>query len=69
VVERFAGFVLLTGWLAHIAARGAVYDRYALPFIALLPLVLVRHVPRWLLGLQAVVLAGILWKLSNTWLA
>lgn len=68
IVQRLAGLVLLIGWFAHIAARGAVYDRYVVPFIALLPFVLIRHVPRWLLGLQAVVLLGILWKLSRSWL-
>jgi hypothetical protein len=68
VVNRLAGLMLLVGWLMYGVTRGDVFDRYVLPFIVLMPFLLAARVPRWLLGVQALVLLAILVKLALTWL-
>jgi hypothetical protein len=67
-IERLAGGTLLVGWALYGLTRGVVFDRYLLPFLVLMPLLLVRRVPPWLLALQAVGLAVILGGLVLSWL-
>jgi hypothetical protein len=68
VMDRLAGATLVLGWMMYAVTRGALFDRYALPFIALLPFVYPGRLPRWLIAIHALVLAGIAVKLVGGWL-
>ncbi len=66
-VHRLQVWVLLTGGLLYVLTRGAVYDRYLLPWAILLPLLWVISLPRAALALQGVMLAAVnarfVWRL------
>ncbi len=64
VVHRLAVWSVLVGWGMYALTRGVVFDRYPLPFVALLPFVLCARTPRWLLVLQALGLLGVVIKLA-----
>lgn len=64
VVHRLAAWSVLVGWGMYALTRGVVFDRYPLPFVALLPFVLSARTPQWLLVLQALGLLGVVIKLA-----
>ncbi len=59
---------LAFGWLLYALTRGFVFDRFLLTWAFLLPIVLVRALPRWLLTLQYIALTFIAAWLTATWL-
>jgi hypothetical protein len=68
VAIRFAGWVVLLGCALYAFTRGDVYDRYVAVFLPLLPLVYVDRLPRWLVALQAAMLAAFAGALALRWL-
>jgi hypothetical protein len=68
LVVALACMLLLMGWILYGLTRGAVFDRYMLPFIALMPFVWILRLPPWLLAVQAVGLVGLMGRLAWTWL-
>ncbi len=57
--ERLAAWSLAGGWAMYAFTRGVVYDRYALPFMILLPLLWLRRLPKWALAAESIVLLAI----------
>jgi hypothetical protein len=59
---------LLGGWGMTVLTDSAVYDRYIVPWGALLPIVWILAIPRWLLILEALLLLAIGLRLTWVWL-
>jgi hypothetical protein len=68
VAIRLAGWVVLLGCGLYAFTKGDVYDRYVAVFLPLLPLVYVDRLPRWLVALQAAMLAAFAGALAMRWL-
>ena len=60
MVSRLSFWMLATGIPLYAVVRGHVFDRYLMVWMVFLPIVWVRHIPRWLLILQGLGLAGLL---------
>mgnify|MGYP006115179239 CR=1 FL=1 len=68
LVLRVQAFTLAFGWLLYAATRGFVFDRYLLAWAMALPLAWVILLPRWLIGIQAAVLALVAMYHVHIWL-
>ena len=66
VLDRLAAWTMLLGWLMYGLTRGDVYDRYLLAFVALVPLLWIRVVPRWLLVVLGLALAAMIARLASS---
>ncbi|MHC4080318.1 MAG: hypothetical protein ACYTFF_08430 [Planctomycetota bacterium] len=60
VVTRFLALTVLTGWGLYALTHSVVYDRYVVPWAAIVPIVWVATFRKWALVLQALGLAAIL---------
>jgi hypothetical protein len=67
LVTRFLTLTLVTGWALYVPTRSVVYDRYVLPWAALVPIVWVLTFRKPALALQALGLTALfcayVWKL------
>ncbi len=66
VLDRLAAWTILLGWLMYGLTRGDVFDRYLLAFVALVPLLWIRVVPRWLLVVLGLALAAMIARLASS---
>jgi len=65
---RLQALTLVFGLVLYALTRGAVFDRYLLVWLGLLPVAWVTVLPRWLIWIQIVGLALIACWSINTWL-
>jgi hypothetical protein len=68
VANRLVFWSLCCGWGLYALTSAFVFDRYLLPWAALLPIVWVLHLPRWLLCMQALLFIAIDGWLIRQWL-
>ncbi len=68
VVERLQFWLLAAGLAMYAASATPVYDRYALGWAILLPIIWMQRLPRWLLIAQAMGLTAIAAILTSNWL-
>ncbi|MGI9014236.1 MAG: hypothetical protein ACR2GY_08300 [Phycisphaerales bacterium] len=65
---RLTVLTLLVGWSLYALTQGWVFDRYLLPWAILVPVLWSRHLPRWLMIVQALLMMLILAQHTSVWL-
>lgn len=68
LAQRFTFWSLLCGCGLYVLTAGFVFDRYLLPWAALISIIWVQQLPRGLLAAQAIALLGFVAWMAKQWL-